>query len=60
MKLLDKITESGSLQLAMLLTAAMVAMLVMEQCGIGYASREFVAFVLSVDGVVLGTRSKSK
>lgn len=56
MKLLDKLSESGSLQLALLLNAAVIAMLLLDQCGTGIANGEFIKFVLSVDMFLLGLR----
>lgn len=57
MKLLDKLNASGSLQIAMVLTAAMVAMLILEQLGHGFANREFLTFAFASIGYVMGRRN---
>ena len=59
-KLLDKISLSGSLQLAVILVLTTVLMLVLEQLGYGQASREYVAFTTAMVGYIIGKRAQGE
>lgn len=60
LKMLDKLSLSGSLQIAALLVITSVLMLVLEQMGYGTASREYIAFATGTVGYVLGTRARGE
>ena len=58
-RMLEKLSLSGSLQVAMLLIVADVVILVLEQCGYGPASKEFISASLTTVGWILGKRSQT-
>jgi hypothetical protein len=59
-KMLDKLSMSGSLQLAMICVMCSVTMMVLEQCGYGPASKEFISFTITFCGYVVGKRAQGE
>jgi hypothetical protein len=59
-KMLEKISLSGSLQLAVICVLCSVTMMVLEQCGYGSASKEFISFTITFCGYVVGKRAQGE
>jgi len=57
-KLLDKLALSGSLQLAVICVICCTTLMVLEQCGYGTASKEFITFTTTFCGYVIGRRAQ--
>lgn len=59
MNILAKLSTSGTLQIAVLLVASLITMLVLQQCGHGYADSTYTAFVYGFLWYIAGRRAEA-